>query len=135
MGEKRFTVKTSDSGDYDIWDNLKQEYFIADGSLPVNSFAREIVDKLNELYDENEQLRQNKPQFKNYYKGKTSDEWTIEMKDKEIKKLREENYDLRWRWNNLKGIALVEYSDGNAKKIPLFYEVMTKLENGEFEDE
>ena len=57
MTNKRFTIKISDGGDYDIYDNLKQDYFIGDASLPVNSFAREIVDKLNELYDENEQLR------------------------------------------------------------------------------
>ena len=57
MSDKRFSIKISGSGDYDIWDNLKQEYFIADGSLPVNSFAREIVDMLNSLVEENEQLK------------------------------------------------------------------------------
>lgn len=48
MGEQRFIIKKCSSGDYDIYDNLKEDYFIADSSLPVNSYAEEIVDVLNE---------------------------------------------------------------------------------------
>ena len=48
MSEKRFVIKKGSSGDYDIYDNLKGDYFIGDSSLPVNSFAEEIVDLLNE---------------------------------------------------------------------------------------
>lgn len=55
---ERFTIKISDSGDYDIYDNLKQEYFIADSSLPVNSFAEEIVELLNTLHQENQKLKE-----------------------------------------------------------------------------
>ena len=93
MSEKRFVIKKGSSGDYDIYDNLKGDYFIGDSSLPVNSFAEEIVDLLNEqqaiirkLQDlcgqsdgENAKLRQeNKEQ-----------QATIEQKDKQLEKAKE----------------------------------------------
>ena len=57
MSEKRFIIKKGSSGDYDIYDNLKEDYFIADSSLPVNSYVEEIVDLLNEQQATIEELR------------------------------------------------------------------------------
>ena len=121
MSEKRFVIKKGSSGDYDIYDNLKGDYFIGDGSLPVNSFAEEIVDLLNKQQDTIITLKRRLEKINGGYghlthrNGLTANEWVIESQEKELKKKNEQISD--WIERHSKDIVKIGEQQSTIREL------------------